>query len=285
MQPWAASGWTQTARLATKLPDGTPKEYFLKTCSKDPAEVMMKGEFQALEEMHSHMPESCPRPHSWGEYESSPGTYFLVTDFLDLIAELPDPARTASLVARLHEKTKGQSPNNMFGFHGPNCHGRIIQPNEWDPSWTSYFTKHLTMFFQADIDFNGPDDEYEHAFATTKQRVIPRLLDALTADGRKLTPCLVHGDLWDGNIATNKKTGESVVFDPSPFFAHHEYELGMWRRRAIPIDDVYREQYLLRNPPSEPRGEVDDRVRLYSLLFNISHCAHWEGGADLTRPE
>lgn len=93
MQPWGASGWTQTARVTTKLADGIPKEYFLKTCSEDFAKVMMKGEFLALEEMHSHMAESCPKPHSWGEYESSPGTYFLVMDFLDIIVELPDPAR------------------------------------------------------------------------------------------------------------------------------------------------------------------------------------------------
>lgn len=285
MQPWAASGWTQTARVSTELEDGTPKDYFLKTCSEDFAKVMMEGEFLALEEMHSQMAESCPKPHSWGEYESSPGTYFLVMDFLDLIVELPDPAKITSLIARLHEKTKGQSPNKMFGFHAQNCHGKIIQPNEWDPSWTSYFTKLLTMFFQADIDFNGPDEEYEQAFAITKQRVIPRLLDALTADGRELVPCLVHGDLWEGNIATNEETGEPMVFDPSPFYAHHEYELGMWRRNCIPIDIVYRKQYLLRNPPSEPCDEFDDRNRLYSLLFNISHCAHWEGGADLTRPE
>lgn len=271
--------------MTTELADGTPKEYFIKTCSAYSAKVLMKGEFLALEEMNFHMPEFCPKPHSWGEYESTPGTYFLIMDSLDLTVELPDPVKITSLMGRLHEKTKGQSPNNMFGFHAPNCHGKIIQPNGWDPSWTSYFTKLLTIFFQADIDFNGPDEEYEHAFAITKQHVIPRLLDALTAGGRELVPCLVHGDLWEGNIATNKETGEPVVFDPSPFYAHNEYELGMWRRKCVPIDAAYRRQYLLRNPPSEPRDEVEDRIRLYSLLFNISHCAHWDGGADLTRPE
>lgn len=68
---------------------------------------MMKGEFLALQEMHSHMHESCPNQRSWGEFESSAGTFFLLVDFLDLITELPDPVKISSLAARLCNKIKG----------------------------------------------------------------------------------------------------------------------------------------------------------------------------------
>lgn len=73
------------------------------------------------------------------------------------------------------------------------------------------------MFFMADMGFNGPDEQYQEAFATIKKRVILRLLDALITEGRKLVSCLVHSDLWEDNIATNKETDEPMIFDPSPF--------------------------------------------------------------------
>lgn len=62
--------------------DGIEVEYFLKTCSAKFAEVMMKGEFYSLREMHTHMPKSCPEPFGWGECQTNPGTFFLILDLL-----------------------------------------------------------------------------------------------------------------------------------------------------------------------------------------------------------
>ena len=280
--PWRASAWTKTAKVTTELSDGTARDYFLKTCSTDVGPIMMQGEFQSLSSIKNLMPDFAPQPYGWGQYMSSPGTYFLIMEFLDLVLELPDPATFSGLVADLHRNSR--SPTGQFGFHLPNCHGKIVQANTWDSSWSRYFNRLLSSFLEADMATNGPfDPDYIPAFETLTKHVIPRLLEPLQADGRMLKPSLVHGDLWEGNVGTSAGTGKPVVFDASVFYGHHEYELGMWRRAAIAFDRPYLEHYLLHMPPSEPADEWNDRNRLYSIKFNLAHSVGWMGASDDTR--
>lgn len=69
--PWKASGWTRTTRIRAELEDGTPREYFMKTCSEDFGALMMEGEFNSLKYVHTYIPKSCPEPFGWGEVSSS----------------------------------------------------------------------------------------------------------------------------------------------------------------------------------------------------------------------
>ena len=32
---------------------------------------------------------------------------------------------------------------------------------------------------------------------------------------------------WNGNAGTDSDTGKPIVYDPSAFFAHNEYEIGI----------------------------------------------------------
>lgn len=102
--------------------------------------------------------------------------------------------------------------------------------------------------------------------------VVPQLLEPLQSDGRVLKPCLVHGDLWEANTGLNSKTGLPVVFDASVMYAHHEFELGMWRADNVRFDEPYYSQYLEHISRSEPVEQFDDRNRLYSIKFKIAHC-------------
>ncbi|KAI1329428.1 Fructosamine kinase-domain-containing protein [Xylariaceae sp. FL0255] len=283
VQPWGASGWTQTMRVTTTLPSGEEKEYFLKDCAAEFAEAMFSGEYHSLERMYTLMPTACPKPRGWGKYQSSANTYFVIMDFLYLIAEPPDPKTITKMIADLHRTTAGTSPDNKFGFDVPTCHGKISQPNEWDSDWCRYFSRLLTVFYDEDMKVNGPFPEYENAFKVLKERVIPRLLRPLQSDGRVLTPCLIHGDLWHENIGLNEETEEPMLYDPALFYGHNEFEMGMWRTSFVPFDDSYRMNYFIQFPPSEPVTEWDDRNRLYSIFFHLSHSAHWTGAAIETR--
>ncbi|MBE3041763.1 fructosamine kinase family protein [Candidatus Bathyarchaeota archaeon] len=59
-------------------------------------------------------------------------------EFLQLDNRLPDPVRLVEGVAEMHRL--GISPTGKFGFHSPNCHGRIVQHHHWDDNWCRYFT-------------------------------------------------------------------------------------------------------------------------------------------------
>ncbi|TLD26568.1 hypothetical protein PspLS_05201 [Pyricularia sp. CBS 133598] len=194
-------------------------------------------------------------------------------DFLNLEFDLPDPQDFCRLVAEMHQNSV--SPTGMFGFDLPTCHGKNIQPNNWTPSWISCFTEVLSAFYDEDMKANGSWPAYEQAFDILRSEVIPKILDPLQADGRELKPCLAHGDLWEGNTGIDVETGSPVVFDASCMYAHNEYDLGMWRRELVGFAQPYFSQYRMRIPPSEPVDQWDDRNRLYSIKFNLSHSSHF----------
>lgn len=215
-------------------------------------------------------------------------------EFINIIAEHPDPESISGVISNLHRRSSGTSRDCKFGFPVPNCHGKIVQPNGWDGDWSRYFTTLITAFYDADVALNGATTDYEGAFNALKKHVIPRLLKPLQEGGRVLQPCLVHGDLWHENIGLSADFGDEVgkddgqqrvvVYDASIFYGHNEYEVGAWRTVFVAFDESYRRQYMLHFPPSEPTEEWDDRNRLYSIPFNITHSAGWLGAAETTRP-
>ncbi|KAI1777246.1 Fructosamine kinase-domain-containing protein [Hypoxylon cercidicola] len=112
----------------------------------------------------------------------------------------------------------------------------------------------------------------------TLEQLIPRLLNPLTADGRSIKPCLIHGDLWESNIGTDANTGELYIFDACSYYAHHEKEIGIWRREHHQMKaKEYRNEYFKNYEPSEPIEEFDDRNRLYSVETLIINSAHFPG--------
>ena len=62
-----------------------------------------------------------------------------------------------------------------------------------------------------------------------REDLTPRLLGALEYHGPKIKPCLIHGNLWDGNIGTDYHTGNLYIFDGASYYVHKEMELGIWR--------------------------------------------------------
>ena len=109
----------------------------------------------------------------------------------------------------------------------------------------------------------------------TFEKVIPRLVGALESEGRSVKPCLIHADLWEGNTGTSYETGDVYVFDSGAFYAHNEMEIGDWRCHYNKIHNkIYTRTYLKFFGPSEPKGEWDDRNRMYSIYFNLIYSVN-----------
>ena len=98
----------------------------------------------------------------------------------------------------MHQKSV--SPTGKFGFHMATCHAKIAQAvDTWEDSWCALYTRHLGHVMDlAKPILNWP--EFDLVCKLTLQKVVPRLLLPLEADGRVLKPCLIHGDCWDGKL-------------------------------------------------------------------------------------
>ncbi|KAF2652417.1 hypothetical protein K491DRAFT_706427 [Lophiostoma macrostomum CBS 122681] len=270
---YGMSLWGHTAKVLAQLPSGEPKNYFLKMVSLESAgRLMIEGEFASLKAIHTVSPEFVPEPYAWGRCNQDlPETYFLLTEFREVGEQPPDPIKLTAGLADLHKRSV--SPTGKFGFHKQTCHAYLPQmTNLWEESWSVLYQKQLAHLVKLHDERHADDalSEFQHVCRLTIEKVIPRLLEPLQSEGRSIKPCLVHGDLWDENTATDAETGEPFIFDAGSFYAHNEYDIGNWRSARHRLSNrVYVDNYKKHYPISEPENEWDDRNLLYSLTFDL----------------
>ncbi|PGH36945.1 hypothetical protein GX50_00180 [[Emmonsia] crescens] len=232
---YGRSLWGQCAKITTELPDGTTKKYFLKVATGPTSSIMCEGEFESMKAIHNLMPTLAPKSWAMGRYRDEE-CYFMLMDFREVGKQPPDPVKFTARLAELHKKSA--SPTGKFGFHTITCHGTTPQ---------------ITKLCDLTLD-----------------KIIPRLLDPLQSEGRSIKPCLVHGDCWDENTATDMETGEPFIFDACSFYGHNEYDIGNWRAPRHRLSkEAYIKHYKSNFPPSEPKEDWAGRNLLYSLRFNI----------------
>ncbi|KAI1336663.1 Fructosamine/Ketosamine-3-kinase [Xylariaceae sp. FL0016] len=265
---YGTSLWAETKRIDVEAADGASRSYFLKTLSVPDAADRVYGEYEAMAAIYQTMPGIAPRPRGFGPCDVRKGTYFFVCDYLDLTHALPDAVDLGQKLAEFHLQSR--SPTGQFGFHCTSFDGKNPLSTSWDSSWTSYFRRLVHDHYQLEKAANGYWKQFDDVMQLTLDRLIPRLLDALVADGRTVRPTLIHGDLWESNIGTEKESGEVFIYDACAYYAHHEKEVGIWRCAHHEMtDEKYRREYFRHYPPSEPREEADDRNRLYAAQTMI----------------
>ena len=167
---------------------------------------------------------------------------------------------------------RSRSPTGKFGFHVKTCHGPIVQQvDQWEDCWATFYERHLRQYMKLAAPIMA-SAEYDSLCQLILDKVVPRLLLPLQKDGRVLKPALIHGDCWDGNTASDRETGEALVFDACSFYGHNEYDIGNWRTPRHQVSAAaYLNAYKEAFPVSEPVGEWDARNVLYSLPFNIGN--------------
>jgi fructosamine-3-kinase len=75
----------------------------------------------------------------------------------------------------------------------------------------------------------GDDPEIESLESSILSRVFSRLLRPVKTNGTIVKAVLLHGNLWDGIMATDEKTDslDTVLFDPSCFYGHNGYSYNL----------------------------------------------------------
>lgn len=115
------------------------------------------------------------------------------------------------------------SPTGKFGFGVNTAFGNLPQVNKWEHSWETWWTGYMVMILDREEFLRGPhtlkDKQLKDQFLNT---VLPRYLRPLESDGRSIKPCLVHADLWPGNIKYQLENETAMVYDSSGFWGHNE---------------------------------------------------------------
>lgn len=277
VESFGTSAWTVTGRVTAQGADGSIQRFFLKVAYGEHGRLMLGGEHVSSKMIYSVMPDFIPTPYGYGRYNvQSPDTYFYLSQFIDMdVTTAPDPEDLMGKLAELHKNS--QSPTGKFGFPVTTYDGNIPHRVTWESKWVDFFRNLFLHACSLDAEANEPWPELELAVRQMGEAVIPRLLGNLRQSGSNepVKPCLIHGDLWEGNRGIDMETGDSVVYDASSYFAHNEMEFGNWRSELNTFfrSKTYMAHYLRRFPAAEPVEEFDDRNRLYSIKVAINYSA------------
>ncbi|KAB5583537.1 hypothetical protein GE09DRAFT_1212121 [Coniochaeta sp. 2T2.1] len=137
------SSWTKTAKVSAILPDGSPKQYFLKCATGPSARAICEGEFHSATAINSLAPNFTPQPLGWGTYLDANNTkvFFLLSSFHEMdLSTPPSPAEFISRLAASFQRTI-----------------------TLETSWTTSFTHLLEDVIRYDNETNGPWPDYDAA--------------------------------------------------------------------------------------------------------------------------
>ena len=185
---------------------------------------------------------------------------------MEYVEEVPLPETkrelaAAEVLAALHSVTNDA---HMYGYWYDTTIGPFEQKNEQTQYHWALFYAQMRLLPMVRICYD------KGVLPQEKVEKIERLCKTLYTriDMRKITPSLIHGDLWSGNILFNMSG--AVLIDPALSFADREMELAfikMFNTFGEPFFDAY-----TRHHPLSEDFETT-KVPLYQLYYYLVHMA------------
>ncbi|KAM9783537.1 ketosamine-3-kinase [Syngnathus typhle] len=257
---------------------------FVKTNHKSQAKLMFDGEMASLEAIIKTGTIQVPKPVKVIELATE-GCMF-VMEYLDIRALSKYSRQFGEQVADLHLHNKRQLEKvskeqhtvgkgagqregtyvDKFGFPTTTCCGYIAQENEWQDDWMTFYSCQRLESQLNMLEKSNGDREVRELWAALQLKIPGLFRDA------QVFPALLHGDLWEGNVA---ETGKGpVIFDPSSFYGHSEYELGIAGMFGG-FDSSFFSAYHEKIPKAPGFGH---RNQLYQLFNYLNHWNHFGSG-------
>ncbi|RWR86626.1 protein-ribulosamine 3-kinase, chloroplastic [Cinnamomum micranthum f. kanehirae] len=188
--------------------------FFVKT-NRSIGPSMFEGEALGLSAMYATKSIRVPKPFKVGPLPR--GGSYIIMEFIEFG---PSRGNQSVLGRKLAEMHKAGKSDKGFGFDVNNTIGSTPQINTWTSDWVEFFAEHrLGYQLKLALEQYGDFSIYEKGQKLMKS-LRPLFEDVV------VEPCLLHGDLWSGNVSSDKN-GDPVILDPACFYGHSEAEFGM----------------------------------------------------------
>lgn len=156
-------------------------------------------------------------------------------------------------LAKMHKS----SIHGQFGWQHDNYIGTTLQPNGWQSNWRTFFSEQrigwqLQLLAEKSITLGN----IEH--------IIDVCHDTLMH--HQVTPCLVHGDLWQGNLGFNEQG--IFIFDPASYYGDREVDIAMTELFGQLPDEFY-QGYQAVYPLD---NDYDKRKLVYNFYHILNHA-------------
>ena len=186
------------------------------------------------------------------------GGNLLVLEWLELGGPRVADEAWGRRLAAFH-RASAEGRERRYGADADRPLGSTPQDNRWLDDWPTFWRDRRLVPLLDRLDARGLGGE----LVASGRRLAARLPERLA--GSDPTPCLLHGDLWSGNIGS--VADEPVWFDPSPYAGSREAEFGMTRMFGgfgPGFEAAYREAWPL-------PGGFDARADVYELHHHLNH--------------
>lgn len=176
-----------------------------------------------------------------------------------------DQAKLGEELASLHRTEPAQSGKKRYGLERDNYIGEVIQINRWHDEWLEFFRENR---LQPQIRL-----AVEHGrMPGPRRKRLEFLMDHLEKwlGGVTRRPSLLHGDLWGGNVIT-EKGGQPVLLDPAVYYGDREIDLAfteMFGGFSSRFYKAYQDNW-----PLEPGYDI--RKDIYNLYHLVNHLNHF----------
>ncbi|KAK7390044.1 hypothetical protein VNO78_25342 [Psophocarpus tetragonolobus] len=227
--------------------------FFVKT-NRSIGPSMFEAEALGLGAMYETGTIRVPNPYKVGPLPT--GGSFIIMEFIQFGASRSNQSDLGRKLAEMHKAGKS---SKGYGFDVNNTIGSTPQINTWSLDWVQFYGEHrLGYQLKLALDRYGDRTIYEKG-----QRLV-KSMGPLFANV-VIEPCLLHGDLWSGNISSDKN-GEPVILDPACYYGHSEAEFGMsW---CAGFGGTFYDSYF-KVMPKQPGFE--ERRDLYMLYHYLNH--------------
>jgi len=184
--------------------------YLVKTNSAGQT-AMFEAEAQGLQEMASSHTVKVPKPVCFGDDQTQS---YIVMEYLDMSGQA-DQVILGEQLAAMHRVTAEQ-----FGWKMDNTIGATAQPNPWTANWLEFW-RDQRLGFQLQL---AVQNGYGGELQSLGERLLSEMSKLFT--NRDISPSMLHGDLWGGNVA-GLKDGTPVLYDPAFYYGDREADLAM----------------------------------------------------------
>ena len=217
---------------------------FSQTQKGEEARGMMEGSYGSEKIFHHYAPSHVPKPISWGWYAPDPDMYFYSCCFHDIVDGIPTPKSLVPIIAQVHKASIGKPPFAAYGFHVTTHLGNLPNANTWKRYWEAWFQQAMRRLYEVEEKAPGKDPNLENLKQALHEKVMPRSLRPLETGGQSIQPCLIHPDIWPGNMMLDSDTKQVIIFDSCACWGHDEASLGTWRASRYKLGQPFIEEYI-----------------------------------------
>ncbi len=174
-----------------------------------------------------------------------------------------DQKKLGKGLGEMHLKSAESNPK-MFGSSVEGFIGTTDQKKGWNDNWIDCFLnlriKPQLLILESKI---------------LDKEIINKVQDKIKSEllNHKPINSLVHGDLWLGNVGT-EKNGKGVIFDPASWWADNEVDIAMTRLFGGFRKEFYEEYHRI----FPIKKGFEKRIIIYNFYHILNHANMFGGG-------